>query len=99
MTERNAVKRYLVFGFTPYEPKNGGWEDFLDAFETIEEARERATDLDWTNWHECREIVDLQTMNRVESWKGTYLDENGEQKFKTDGTLDRRYYLVEDSDG
>ena len=53
-----GLKRYLVFHGIDYEA-GGGWEDFQDSFDTLEEAREKVQrtpkgTLDW--WH----IVDSQ---------------------------------------
>lgn len=35
--QKAIVKRFLVFGFEQYYP-SGGWSDYLDSFETAEEA-------------------------------------------------------------
>lgn len=46
----NKIKRYLVFDYSDYYP-GGGWDDFVDSFDTLEEARKI----------ESREIIDLET--------------------------------------
>lgn len=51
------VKRYLLFGGDTYYPF-GGWEDFFDSYDTIEEARKHARRKPrWDWWH----VVDSQT--------------------------------------
>jgi hypothetical protein len=43
-------KPYLVFQMDPWEP-SGGWEDFSDAFATLEEARALAGNGEWSRSH------------------------------------------------
>jgi hypothetical protein len=51
------MKRYFLFIFTAYEGA-GGWESFVDSFDTKEQAQEQAsTDEGSTNAH----IVDGQS--------------------------------------
>ena len=48
------MKRYLVFAGADYYP-SGGWGDFIDSFDDIDEARAAAPDCDW------QEVVDKDT--------------------------------------
>jgi hypothetical protein len=57
---------YLVFAGAHYYPA-GGWDDFIGAYNTIEEAREaaaKATELSWVNWWQ---IVNIRSYTVVES--------------------------------
>ena len=55
------MKRYLLFAGDEYYPI-GGWEDFLGAYSSLEEANDRlfGTPCDW--W----QIVDSETLEVVE---------------------------------
>jgi cellobiose phosphorylase len=60
------MKRYIVFSGDNYYPI-GGWEDFKDSFNTLEEAREYQSNMpDWFH------IVDLQTMEIVAKYQRRY---------------------------
>lgn len=50
------MKRYAVFGFEGYYP-SGGWNDFLESFDTVEEALKRAKESFYSNV----QVVDLLT--------------------------------------
>lgn len=51
------MKRYLVFAGDQYYPA-GGWEDFMGAFVTLEEAQDYYEKLTGTDW---KQLVDLET--------------------------------------
>lgn len=51
------MKQYLLFGFDQYYP-SGGWNDFLDSFDSVEEA---TMDCHKYGDHEYYQIVDSQT--------------------------------------
>ena len=55
------MKRYLLFGGDCYYPA-GGWDDFMGAFDTFEEARQHAGDhpADWQH------VVDTETMKSTD---------------------------------
>lgn len=55
------MKRYLLFICAGYYPR-GGWSDFVDTFDTIAEARERAG----TPEHSWVQIVDTETMCEID---------------------------------
>ena len=61
------MKRFLLFAFGSYYP-DGGWGDFVDAFNTVEGAKEAAAELQGPNG-EHQQIVDLQKM-KVVHWRG-----------------------------
>ena len=56
------MKRYLVFSGDNYYP-SGGWNDFIRAFETLEDAmflaKVKAKENDWVH------VTDLDTMETV----------------------------------
>ena len=53
------VKNFILFGGDRYYP-SGGWEDYVNSYETLEEARMYAKDrYDW--WH----VLDLTTKTIV----------------------------------
>jgi hypothetical protein len=60
------MKRYLVFAGAKYYPCEG-WEDFKSSHDDLVEAMKATIDLavnhDWT------QIVDLETLKVVRSWK------------------------------
>lgn len=60
------MKRFLLFTFDEYYP-SGGWADFVDSFETIEEARTRAT----TRQRDEYQIVDGAHGTVIESSPGS----------------------------
>ena len=51
------MKRYLLFCMESYYP-NGGWDDFVGSYDTVEEAR---TDARRDFWH----IIDTETLKEV----------------------------------
>lgn len=53
------LKRYLVFTYDCYYPL-GGWDDFRDSFDTIEEAKA------CNDGRDMRDIVDTETGELVE---------------------------------
>ena len=57
----DTMKRFLVFSGYDYYPC-GGWDDFLGAFDSIEEARAAAAKEAPSNW---TQIVDLQSGEKV----------------------------------
>jgi hypothetical protein len=57
------VKRYLLFSGDTYYP-SGGWQDFVDSFDTQEEADARGR-IERSNGHDWYHVVDAQTGNRV----------------------------------
>lgn len=56
------MKRYAVFKGSDYYPI-GGWGDFVQAFETLEEARAELKRPPVHNWSH---IVDLQELREVD---------------------------------
>jgi hypothetical protein len=56
------MKRYLVFSSACYYP-GGGWEDFVGAYDTADEAfkvaRDREDDYSWS------QVVDLEAMKEI----------------------------------
>ena len=58
------MKRYLLFMGMHYYPC-GGWEDFKDSFDTIEEAQQHFKDAEmgWSAWFQ---IIDTSTWERIE---------------------------------
>lgn len=54
------MKRFLVFSGDYYYP-SGGWDDFVNAFETLDEALKGVKDArgDWAH------IIDTETMQEV----------------------------------
>lgn len=54
------MKRYLVFAYWAYYPI-GGWHDFQDSFDTLEEARKFAESLQ----HDHIDVIDTQTGEEV----------------------------------
>ncbi len=58
------MKRYAVFMYDNYYP-SGGWHDFVEAFDSIEEAKKHAVnivkDYDFVDFH----IVDLNEMKII----------------------------------
>lgn len=59
-----GVKRFLLFIFDEFYPR-GGWNDFVDSFDTLEEAQTRAKARrgDW--YH----IIDTQTGTEVDGYE------------------------------
>jgi hypothetical protein len=63
----NPVKRFIVFAGRK-DSTNGGWDDFVGSFDTLEEARAEAAarqedgPFTWENW---TQVVDLQTGQKV----------------------------------
>jgi len=55
------MKRYLLFSGRCYY-HCGGWDDFVDSFDTIEEAKQSKVTNDK---HEWIQIVDTQTMEII----------------------------------
>ncbi len=65
------MKRYLLFAGDMYYPC-GGWEDFKDDFDTVEEAREGVRSLRRNPWGgpDWWDIIDTKAMKRVaSSWE------------------------------
>lgn len=67
------IKQYLIFAGHYYYP-SGGWSDFQDSFDTLEEAEEMALyfysiSKDWV------QIIDLK------SGKETYVEDPKEEKY------------------
>lgn len=61
------MKRYLVFAFDYYYP-GGGWNDFVSAHDTVEEAQKAGKDKNL----DCYQIVDIETGEQIErSWRST----------------------------
>ena len=58
--ENNEIKQYLVFAYDEYRPC-GGWDDYKDAFTTVESAKIFADSLDYEYVH----IVDLKTLTVI----------------------------------
>jgi hypothetical protein len=58
----NDIKRYAAFSGSNYYP-DGGWDDFVGTYDTLEEARmaQRPNDNDWQH------VVDLETGEKVPS--------------------------------
>jgi hypothetical protein len=54
------MKRYLLFCGDIYYP-SGGWDDFVNYYDTIEEAREAVSKMP----HDWWQIVDTTTMNMI----------------------------------
>lgn len=54
------MKRYLLFVMDNYYP-NGGWSDFADSFDTIQEANDYFTSLHRDDY----DLVDTTTWERV----------------------------------
>lgn len=59
------MKRFLVFGGYR-DDSAGGWDDFLNAFDTLEQAKGSVPNLDYrvVDWWE---IVDVETLEIVVS--------------------------------
>ena len=55
-----AMKRYAVFAWMWYE-SGGGWNDFREAFNTLEEASQLCDDIqnDPNDFEKCFHVVDL----------------------------------------
>lgn len=62
------MKRYLLFAGNYYEGEIGGWQDFIDIFNTVEEAkavgkaRSEITGIKRYDWFH---VVDIQTLTQV----------------------------------
>ena len=59
------MKRYLVFTYPGYYP-GGGWSDFIDDFDSIEDAFVCAD----KSSHENKEVIDTQTKDNVYLYPG-----------------------------
>lgn len=57
------MKRFLLFSYDYYP--EGGWRDFYDSFDTLEDAHEASQTLTLNLWH----IVDSKTWKIVEPFK------------------------------
>lgn len=58
------MKQYLLFVGETYYPA-GGWDDFIDSFDSIEDARKdpRLAERSKHGWHQ---IVDTKTMKEID---------------------------------
>lgn len=63
------MKRFLVFTFPVYEAE-GGWNDFCDSFESLEDAREYVKSLGYLEHDGYAHIVDSLNGKIVEYWSG-----------------------------
>lgn len=54
-----TMKRYWLFGWDFYYP-SGGMDDFIEAFETLEEAKE--AQLKWAARRDATDILDALTV-------------------------------------
>lgn len=61
------MKRYLLFGGDYYYPR-GGWSDFIESADTLEEIR--ASLDDWLDReHKWFHVIDTTTWNRVSDYE------------------------------
>lgn len=58
------MKRYLVFGSSIYYPA-GGWEDFLEAYDTLEQAQARKDAYEAESQYQWSHVVDTETMETL----------------------------------
>ena len=56
------MKRYLVFAYDQFYP-SGGWNDFVGAFDTLEEAESKGRETLADN--EAYDIVDLEKLEMI----------------------------------
>jgi len=61
------MKRYLLFTFSNYYPC-GGFEDYIDIFDTIEEAYNYWINIPSIDRHCNCQIVDYQTLQIVQEY-------------------------------
>ena len=56
------MKRYLLFAGDQYYPR-GGWSDFRDSFDSLEEAfiHGRQKDISGSKWFDWCHVVDTET--------------------------------------
>lgn len=62
------MKRYAVFNMSCYYPA-GGWDDFVGAYNDLEEAKAAAVALVTNKW-EWSDVVDLQELKLAFSTRG-----------------------------
>ncbi len=72
------MKRYLLFSGLPFYP-NGGWDDFINDFDTIEEALKTFTDDKDYSWREWYQIIDTKSKKEVKFGSITDLQKTHEQ--------------------
>jgi hypothetical protein len=59
------TNRFLVFYGSWYEARQFGWGCFLDAFDTFDQAWEKALSMPYGGLNDVVEIVDLQSLSVV----------------------------------
>ncbi len=57
------MKRFLLFSGPQYYP-GGGWDDFIDSFDSLEEAQQYIADK-CSEWGQWSHIIDTSTWEKI----------------------------------